>query len=216
MFYESVIKHFNLACSALYDRQISQIFCIIDLSGFSLAIWNKKTIGLVKRALKINADYYPEIMGKMIISNAPSIFSGIWGLIKGWVDEKTRKKICIVGNPQKVLSEFLDIDNLPKFLGGKNEAPLTKNVGPWNEYELIDSTNPDAIVGIKRKDDPLGKIFTPHDMCLMENPCIDGMGISGTKGAMVTSQQHKAIPYMNANISSPIIDAEKYIENEVE
>ena len=85
-----------------------------------MAIWNKKTIGLVKRALKINADYYPEIMGKMIISNAPSIFSGIWGLIKGWVDEKTRKKICIVGNPQKVLSEFLDIDNLPKFLGGKN------------------------------------------------------------------------------------------------
>ena len=54
---------------------------------------------LVKRALKINADFYPEIMGKMVICNAPAIFTGMWNLIKGWIDEKTRKKISIVGNP---------------------------------------------------------------------------------------------------------------------
>lgn len=151
-----------------------------------MALWNKKTIRLLKQALKINSDYYPEIMGKMIISNAPTIFSGIWAIVKGWIDEKTRKKIVVVGNPTKILSEFIDMDNLPIFMGGKNENELTENHGPWNEYELVDSSDPDAEVGIKRKDDPLGKIFTPHDMSLMENPCIDGMGISGTKGAMIT------------------------------
>ena len=132
-----------------------------------MALWNKKTIRLLKQALKINSDYYPEIMGKMVIANAPAIFTGVWAIVKGWIDEKTRKKIVVVGNPTKILSEFIDMDNLPTFMGGQNENVLTENHGPWNEYELVDSSDPDADVGIKRKDDPLGKVFTPHDMSLM-------------------------------------------------
>lgn len=187
MIYERCVKFFITACSALYDRQILQLFSIIDLTGFSMALWQKKTIRLLKQCLKVNSDYYPEIMGKMVICNGPAVFTGLWSIIKGWIDEKTRKKIVVVGNPTKILSEYIDMDNLPTFMGGKNEQVLTDNHGPWNEYELVDSSDPDAIVGIKRKDDPLGRIFTPHDACMLENPCIEGMGISGTKGAMVTS-----------------------------
>jgi hypothetical protein len=42
---------------------------------------------------KLSQDYYPEMMGKMIICNTPMLFSGIFHIIKGWIDEKTRKKI---------------------------------------------------------------------------------------------------------------------------
>ena len=41
-------------------------------------------------------------------------------------------------------------------------------------------------MGIRRKNDPDGKIFTPHDMAMLENPCIEGLGVDGTKGAMIT------------------------------
>ena len=34
----------------------------------------------------------------MFIINAPLLFSGIWSIIKGWLDEKTRNKITIIGS----------------------------------------------------------------------------------------------------------------------
>ena len=34
---------------------------------------------------------------RMFIVNAPFIFSAIWAIVKGFIDEKTRKKINIMG-----------------------------------------------------------------------------------------------------------------------
>jgi len=165
----------------------------------------------VKKAAKISQDFYPEIMGKMVVTNAPAIFTGIYSLIKGWIDEKTRKKISLVGNPTKILTELCDMDHIPTFLGGKSERPITDCFGPWEEYELIDSSDPDAVVGIKRKEDPIAKIFTPHDLALLENPLIAGLGVSGTKGAMISKLGEIAEPYQNANKSTPI-EEDKYAD----
>ena len=44
----------------------------------------------MKFTAKLSQDFYPETMGKMVVCNTPMIFSGIWSMIKGWVDEKTR------------------------------------------------------------------------------------------------------------------------------
>jgi hypothetical protein len=34
-------------------------------------------------------------MGKLVVCNAPMLFTGMYALVKGWIDEKTRKKISI-------------------------------------------------------------------------------------------------------------------------
>ena len=34
----------------------------------------------------------------MYIVNAPMLFSGIWAVVKGFLDEKTRNKIKILGS----------------------------------------------------------------------------------------------------------------------
>jgi len=40
-------------------------------------------------------------------------------MIKGWIDEKTRRKINICGsNFLPKLLEFVDIESIPEFLGG--------------------------------------------------------------------------------------------------
>lgn len=39
----------------------------------------------------------------MYIVNAPMMFTGIWAMIKPWVDEKTRLKIHIKKNPKELL-----------------------------------------------------------------------------------------------------------------
>lgn len=38
----------------------------------------------------ITQDYYPEIMGKMYIINAGYLFSGIWAIVKLWIDPVSR------------------------------------------------------------------------------------------------------------------------------
>lgn len=44
-----------------------------------------------------------------MIVNSPWVFTGVWAMIKGWLDEKTRKKIQIVGGGYtKELLKFVD------------------------------------------------------------------------------------------------------------
>lgn len=57
-----------------------------------------------------------------------------------------------------LIKTFVDEDQIPKFLGGNSDKKLIDNWGPWNNYDLIDGTQPDDIVGVKHKE--TGKMFT--------------------------------------------------------
>jgi len=70
----------------------------MDMTGGSISTANKQTYGLTKLAAQIGSDYYPEIMGNLFVVNAPMLFSGIWAVVKGFLDEKTRGKIKIIGS----------------------------------------------------------------------------------------------------------------------
>jgi hypothetical protein len=95
--YEVLMKLRFPACSAIAGQRIEQGLNILDLNGGSMKILSKKVYGLIQMASKIGSDYYPEIMGATFIVNAPMLFSGVWAVIKGFLDEKTRKKITIKG-----------------------------------------------------------------------------------------------------------------------
>ena len=61
------------------------------------------------------------------------LFSGIWAMIKPWLDDKTKAKIKIIGSSyEKELLEEVDAENLPDFLGGKSTTSISSNIGPWN------------------------------------------------------------------------------------
>jgi hypothetical protein len=58
-------------------------------------------------------------MGQMFIVNAPFLFTGVWAIVKGFLDERTRNKIKILGGSyQKELFAVADPENVPDFLGG--------------------------------------------------------------------------------------------------
>ena len=114
---------------------------------------SKKVYSLIQLAARIGSDYYPEIMGQCYIVNAPMIFTGVWAVVKGFIDEKTRKKITIHGSKyQKELLELVEPHLLPEFLGGTCTCAelggclkTSYSPGPWNDYEIIQP------VGIRRK-----------------------------------------------------------------
>jgi hypothetical protein len=63
---------------------------------------------MIKISIRISQDYYPEMLHKMYIINAPWVFRTIWGMAKGWVDEKTASKIEMSKKiPTKKLLEMI-------------------------------------------------------------------------------------------------------------
>lgn len=141
--YEIMMKLRFPSCSAVKGEKVLQGLTIFDMTGGSVTTANSQTYGLCKLAAQVGSDYYPEIMGNMLIVNAPMLFSGIWAVVKGFLDEKTRGKIKIVGgNFMSSLEAFLDRSDIPDFLGGECTCPgveggcINSNKGPWNDYEI--------------------------------------------------------------------------------
>lgn len=115
-------------------------------------------------------DNYPETLGNMYIINAPFIFTAAWAIVKNFVDEKTQKKIQIVSSSyaKSTLLENIDEDQLAEFLGGKNTANLIDDVGPWNEWEVVDGANAGDVVGVRRKGTE--EVVTPDMIERLPNP----------------------------------------------
>jgi hypothetical protein len=72
---------------------------ILDLEGMNFTkILSKRHE--IQRFLKMSStiaqDYYPEIMARLFIINAPLLFSVLWTVVKGFLDEKTTSKIMIL------------------------------------------------------------------------------------------------------------------------
>ena len=45
----------------------------------------------------------------MFILNAPMLFTGVWAIVKMWIDDKTKEKIHILGsNYKKELLKYID------------------------------------------------------------------------------------------------------------
>jgi len=141
--YENLIKEIFPACSRAAGKRIEQCVTILDLKGGSTSILSSQVYNFIKLASSIAQDNYPEILGRMFIVNAPMLFSGIWAMIKPWLDEKTRNKITIIGSKyEPQLLELIPIENLPDFLGGKSTVleygeHMNKEVGPWVTEKII-------------------------------------------------------------------------------
>lgn len=93
-----------------------QCSVIFDLTGFSL---KNNDLPAIKFLAEIFEAHFPEILGSILIHNAPWIFSTIWNLIKNWLDPVVASKIHFTKST-KDLNQFIDSDNLPESMGGKD------------------------------------------------------------------------------------------------
>ncbi|TPX57783.1 hypothetical protein PhCBS80983_g03595 [Powellomyces hirtus] len=137
--YEKLVKYRLPACSKKTGRYIEQSCTILDMKNVYITAF-PSVASLVKQVSAIAQNYYPEMLGKMYIINAPMLFTGVWSIVKGFLDEVTVSKINILGsNYKSKLLETIDESSLPKIYGGTCECPggcAHADVGPWNDKSV--------------------------------------------------------------------------------
>ncbi|PYH91522.1 CRAL/TRIO domain protein [Aspergillus ellipticus CBS 707.79] len=89
--------------------------CVVfDMTDFSLANMDYHPVKYMIKCFEAN---YPECLGVVLIHKAPWLFSGIWNIIKGWLDPVVASKIQFTKNVQD-LEKFIPKDRIMKELDG--------------------------------------------------------------------------------------------------
>lgn len=126
------------ACSRKSGSLLETCCTIMDLKGVGLSKASS-VYGYVGKASTISQNYYPERLGKLYVINAPWGFSGVFSVVKRFLDPVTVSKIHILGSGyQKELLGQVPAENLPKEFGGTCACPggcLFSDQGPWQDPE---------------------------------------------------------------------------------
>jgi hypothetical protein len=136
--YERVADPRLPACSRKAGTLLETCCTIMDFKGVGLSK-APQVYGYVKQASGMSQNYYPERLGHLYLINTPWGFSTVWGVVKGWLDPVTVKKIHVLGSGyQKELLAQVPAENLPKQFGGSCECPggcELSDKGPWRDAQ---------------------------------------------------------------------------------
>lgn len=89
---------------------------VFDLTGFTLKNADYSTIKFL--AVVFEA-HYPDCLGRVLIYNAPWIFSTVWNIIKHWFDPVVAAKIHFAKNYQELVQHVEPV-HIPVEYGGKS------------------------------------------------------------------------------------------------
>ncbi|KAL8135496.1 hypothetical protein AgCh_010222 [Apium graveolens] len=142
--FEKAIHEKFTACSIAAKIQICSTTTILDVQGLGVKNLTPTAASLVSAMARIDNNYYPETLHRMLVVNAGSAFKKVlWPAATKFLDPKTIAKIHVL-EPKSLgkLLEYIDSSQLPDFLGGSCTCPseggcLRSNSGPWNDPYIM-------------------------------------------------------------------------------
>lgn len=69
------------ACKKCFEEVVDNLCIVFDLKEFGLSCMDYQ---MIKNLIWLLSRHYPERLGVCLVLNAPTLFSGCWGIIKGW------------------------------------------------------------------------------------------------------------------------------------
>ncbi|KAF7168203.1 hypothetical protein CNMCM5623_001273 [Aspergillus felis] len=116
---------------------------VFDMTGFGLSNMEYPPVKFIIKCFEAN---YPESLGVLLIHNAPWVFSGIWRLIKGWMDPVIVSKIQFTKSIAD-MEKFIPRDQIVKELGGTEDWTYEYVEPDENENDCMeDTTARDALL----------------------------------------------------------------------
>ncbi|OQD82261.1 hypothetical protein PENANT_c022G08495 [Penicillium antarcticum] len=126
---------------------------LFDMTNFGLSNMEYPPVKFILKCFEAN---YPESLGILLIHKAPWVFSGIWKLIRGWMDPEIAAKVQFT-NSVADLEKFIPRDQIVEEMGG-DEKWSYEYVEP-NAHEndrMNDTTTRDAL---KAEREAIGEEF---------------------------------------------------------
>ncbi|PKI83543.1 hypothetical protein MVES1_002522 [Malassezia vespertilionis] len=125
------------ACTQKEGHLVDDNFMVLNVAGLGFStFWSMRQ--QLQHLLSVLDDNFPELSGRVQIINAPYLFTTVWAYVKNWIPTHTAEKIDICGTDYiNVISEFIDMENWPEYLGGKCKCAggscQTRDEGPWED-----------------------------------------------------------------------------------
>ena len=85
------------ACSASAGTRIQMMMSIYDFSEAGMSTTDYTMVDCYRQLGKICSDTYPETLYKIFCIKVPMAMRFVIGMVKGFVDEKTRRKFVVCG-----------------------------------------------------------------------------------------------------------------------
>lgn len=115
---------------------------IHDLSNVGRHNLKPVVFQVIQRIAAVDQDHFPESLHQLFIVNTPMVFYGIWKVIEKFLQERTRKKIRILGKKYHTeLFEAIEKEKVPAFLGGSCECHPSKEFGGCVTSKSFTDTN---------------------------------------------------------------------------
>ena len=109
-----------IACSRAEDRSVN---AIVDFRHFS-AMRHAPPTHIGKEFMTTFRNHYAGAINQIFIVDAPTTFFCLWAVFKPFIGKKTRDRIHIVKSSSPKIREWYEVEELPKWLGGKKDRSL--------------------------------------------------------------------------------------------
>ena len=122
----------------------SRSITVLDVRGIGMKDVGGDVLKFIKAAIGFSGQHYPERCGQIYIINVPMWFSGIWKMIKPWIDPVTVARTHIVRGEAKItaaLLEHIDAAHLPTEYGGQSTVALGQSAAEQTLAELVQRLN---------------------------------------------------------------------------
>jgi hypothetical protein len=104
--------------SKKFGHHVHQCVIVFDMAGLSASL-DMDSIYYIKHILKIDQDYFPERLFKLVVINSPWYFPAIFNLFYYMMDAKTRDKFVVLSSDfLPKLTELIDPAVIPAEYGG--------------------------------------------------------------------------------------------------
>uniref|UniRef100_A0A3P8ZBL4 SEC14-like lipid binding 7 n=1 Tax=Esox lucius TaxID=8010 RepID=A0A3P8ZBL4_ESOLU len=100
-------------------KSVEMVTLIYDCEGLGLKHLWKPALEAYGEILTMFEENYPEGLKRVFLIKTPKLFPMAYNLVKHFLSEETRRKICILGsNWQEELRKYIDPEQLPVVYGG--------------------------------------------------------------------------------------------------
>lgn len=116
---------------------------VLDIHGMGMKDVGGPVLDFIRAASGFTGAHYPERCSQIFILNAPWYFTGIFKMLKTFLDPVTVAKtfVCSPKEGTEKLLKFIDKENLPKLFGGSCEIELGESPESKMLLELVEKLN---------------------------------------------------------------------------